>query len=287
MDILVTGSSGTVGSQVVSHLADRQGVTVRAGVRSAEERRAVKAAGNVMQVECDYDNAASLASSCKGVDKMFLLTPFDANQVELAVRLIGAAKAARVKQIVKLSALGAEREPGIQLGGWHRDVERLIEKSGMAWTCLCPNNFMDNFVHFYPPDADGAICLPFGTGACSFIDARDVGAVAATVLTSSGHEGKAYGLTGPQAFTIAQAADTLAEVTGRKITYVDVGELAAKAAWLRAGMPQSLVDAMMELYALDKAGHAAGVTNEVKHITGREPRSFREFARDHAMKWKA
>jgi len=283
--ILVTGATGTIGSQVISHLADKQDVVVRAGVRSADKADKLKA-GNVTPVDFDYEKPETLAAACKGADKLFLLTPFVENQVELGTRLVDAAKAAGVKHIVKLSAMGADQEPGIQLGRWHRAIEKHIEASGLGWTFLRPNNFMDNFVGYYPPDKEGTIYLPWGDGACSFIDARDVGAVAAAVLTSSGHERKAYVPTGPDAFTIAQAASAISEVTGRTIKYVDVPESAAKKAMLDMGIPEWMAVAMNELHAVDKAGYATEVTSDVKTLTGKAPRSFLDFARDHAAKWK-
>jgi uncharacterized protein YbjT (DUF2867 family) len=282
--ILVTGPTGTIGSQVVAHLAKKQDVTIRAGVRDAAKGKDKLPAG-VVPVDFDYDKPETLGAACQGVDKVFLLTPFAPNQVEIGNRLVDAAKAAGVKHIVKLSALGADQEPGIQLGRWHRAIEKHVEASGIAWTFLRPNNFMDNFAGYYPPDKEGAIYLPWGNGACSFIDARDVGAVAAACLTSSGHEGKAYVLTGPDAFTIARAAATLSEVTGRTIKYVDVPEAAAKKAMLDMGMPAWMVDGMMELHAVDKAGYAATVTDDVKKITGTAARSFRDYARDNVAKW--
>ena len=289
--ILVTGATGTIGSQVVNALSKKEGVTVYAGVRNDGKNAPDKAEklkrGNVTPVDFDYDKPETLAAALKGVDKVFLLTPFTPNQVELGIRLVDAAKAAGVKHLVKLSALGAEQEPGIQLGRWHRAIEKHVEASGLAWTFLRPNNFMDNFISYYPPDKEGAIYLPWGNGACSFIDARDVGAVAAAVLTSSGHEGKAYVPTGPEAFTIAQAASTLSEVTGRAIKYVDVPEAAARKAMLDMGVPAWMTDGMMELHAIDKAGYATIVTTDVKTLTGQAPRSFRDFARDNAAKWPA
>ncbi len=284
--ILVTGPTGTIGSQVVNHLATKQDVNIRAGVRTAEKGKTHFKSGTVTAVDFDYEKPETLAAACKGADKVFLLTPFAENQVELGTRLVDAAKAAGVKHIVKLSAMGADQEPGIQLGRWHRAIEKHIEASGIAWTFLRPNNFMDNFAGYYPPDKEGAIYLPWGNGACSFIDARDVGAVAAAVLTSGGHEGKAYVPTGPEAFTIAQAAATLSEVTGRTIKYVDVPEGAAKKAMLDMGIPAWMADAMMELHGVDKAGYAAEVTGDVKKLTGQAPRSFRDYARDNVAKWK-
>jgi len=284
--ILVSGAKGTIATQVIHALEGQAGVTVRAGVRNPANAKEL-ARGNVSPVELDYERPETLAAAVKGVDKVFLLTPFDARQVEFGKALVDAAKAAGVKQIVKLSAMGCEHEPGIQLGRWHRAVEKHIEASGIAYTFLRPNNFFENFVNYYPPGKDGNIYLPWGDGACSFVAAADIGAVAAAVLTKPGHENKAYVLTGPEAITIGQAARAIGEVSGRDVRYVDVPEEAAKQAMAGMGMPAFAVDAMAELHAIDKAGYAAAVSGDVKAILGREPTSFLEFAKKNAARWKA
>lgn len=283
--ILVTGATGTIGSQVVAALKGRDDVKVRAAVRSAAKAAGLTG-GNVTPVDFEYDKPEQMKKAVEGVDRLFLVTPFAQNQVELATGLINAAKAAGVKHIVKLSALGADSEPGIQLGRWHRAVEKAIEGSGLAWTFLRPNNFMENFLNYYPPDASGNIYLPWGQGACSWVAGSDIAAVAAAALTGSGHEGKAYEPTGPEALTIGQAAAVIGEVSGRKISYVDVPEAAAHKAMSDMGMPKWMVDAMMELHAVDKAGYAAKVTGDVQRVTGRAPLRFAQFAQQHAAGWK-
>ncbi|MFY0563571.1 SDR family oxidoreductase [Archangium lansingense] len=283
--ILVTGATGTIGSQVVSALKGRNDVTVRAAVRSAAKAEALKG-GNVTPVDFEYTKPELIQKAVAGVEKLFLVTPFTPDQVDLGARLVDFAKAAGVKHIVKLSAMGADFEPGIQLGRWHRTLERYIAGSGLTYTFLRPNNFMENFINFYPPGKDGNIYLPWGQGACSFIAGSDIAAVAVAALTSNAHENKAYNLTGPEAFTIGQAAATISEVSGKKASYVDVPEAAAQKAMLDLGMPAGVVDAMMELHAIDKAGYAGEVTDAVKKITGRAPMTFASFARQHAASWK-
>lgn len=281
--ILVTGSTGTVGSQVVHALSNVPGLTVRAATRGGKN----PFGGAVTTVGFDFDDPASLQSAVAGVDKVFLLTPFTPNQVELAGRLIEVAKAAGVKHVVKLSAIGCEVEPGIQLGRWHRAVERLVEASGIAYTFLRPNNFYENFLNYYPPQADGNIYLPWGSAGASFLAATDIAEVAKRALTQPGHEGKAYTLTGPQSLTIEHAARVIGEVTGRTIRYVDVPEEAARKGMLDVGMPSWMVDAMMELHALDKAGYAAAVAPDLVQLLGRPAQTFEEFAKLHADRWKA
>lgn len=275
--ILVTGATGTIGSQVVSELAAR-GVSVRAAARGAA--KASLPAG-VEAVDVRLGDTSSVDRALEGVTSAFLLTPFAEDQVALGTHFIDHAKAAGVSHIVKLSAMGSDIEPGIQLGRWHRAIERHLEASGIQWTILRPNNFMQNFLGYYPPDKEGVIYLPWGDGKCSFIDARDIARVAAVVLTTPGHDGKAYTLTGPAVFGIGEAAATIGKATGRKITYVDVPEDAARGAMLGAGLPAWMVDAMMELHAIDKAGYAAEVNDEVARLTGTPARSFEAFAATH------
>jgi uncharacterized protein YbjT (DUF2867 family) len=282
--ILITGATGTIGSEVVKALAAKPGVTLRVAVRSAAKAEKLLAP-NVVPVDFDYDKPDTIAAAVKGVDRVFLLTPFAQNQVELAQLLIDAAKAAGVKHIVKLSATGADIEPGIQLGRWHRAIEKAIEASGVAYTFLRPSNFMDNFIHYYPPAGDGNIYLPLGTGACAYIDARDIAAVAAAVLTEEGHYGKAYELSGPEALTTAEAAAAIGAVSKRDVHYVDVPDAAASKAMLDMQMPGWMVEAMMELHGIVKAGYASTVSPLVEKLTGKAPRTFAEFTRDHAAAW--
>ena len=283
--ILVTGATGTIGSQVVSALKGRNDVTVRAAVRSAAKAEALKG-GNVTPVDFEFTRPELLQKAVEGVDRIFLVTPFSEDQVDLAARLVDAATVAGVKHIVKLSAMGADMLSGIQLGRWHRTIERYIAGSGMAYTFVRPNNFFENFINYYGPGKDGNIYLPWGQGACSFIAGADVAAVAAAALTSAGHENQAYALTGPEAFTIGQAAAAIGEATGRKVQYVDVPEAAAHKGMSDAGMPSWMVDGMMELHAINKAGYAAQVTDAVQKVTGRAPMGFAQFARQHAASWK-
>ncbi len=283
--ILVTGATGTIGSQVVSALGSASGVKVRAAVRKADQAKRL-ASANVEPVDFDYSNPDAIAKAVAGVDKIFLVTPFVSDPVELASTLIDAAKTAGVKHIVKLSAIGCDIEPGIVLGRLHRAIEKKIEASGIAYTFLRPNNFFENFFNYYGPDAQGNIYLPWGTASCSFMAGADIAAVASVALTAPGHEGKAYELTGPEAITIADAARAISEVTGRTIRYVDVPEEAAKSAMLGMQMPAWMVDAMMELHAIDKAGYASAVSENAEKLLGRKPMSFSAFAQKNASKWQ-
>ncbi|MBM7119389.1 SDR family oxidoreductase [Archangium primigenium] len=283
--VLVTGATGTIGSQVVAALKGREDVKVRAAVRSAAKADALRG-GGVVPVDFEFTKPELIKKALTGVEKVFLVVPFTAEQVEHATKFIDLAKEAGVRHVVKLSALGCEYVPGIDLGRWHRIVERYLEGSGLAHTFLRPTNFMENFIHFNPPGKDGNIYLPFGQAGCSFIAGADIAAVAAAALTTPGHEGQAYDLVGPEALTVAQVAEQIASVAGRPVKYVDVPEEAARQGMVGAGMPGWSADAMLQLYGLIKAGHAARVTDTVQKITGRAPTTFAEFAKKHAASWK-
>jgi uncharacterized protein YbjT (DUF2867 family) len=125
-----------------------------------------------------------------------------------------------------------------------------------------------------------------GDAGVSLIDARDVADVAAHVLTTDGHVGKAYTLTGPAPVTVGEVAATIAEVAGRPVTYVDMPEEAMRQGLLGFGLPQPMVDGMMDLWETNRSGATAFVTDAVQELTGRPGRSFAEFARDHAGAWR-
>jgi uncharacterized protein YbjT (DUF2867 family) len=281
--ILITGATGTVGAELVRALSNRN-VHVRAGVRSVIKGDRLRHFNpDVQLVEMDFQRPDSLTLALTGVDRVFLLTPFTDTQVEDGQRLIDAAKALGVRQVVKLSALGAEAEPGIQLGRWHRAIERHLEQSGLPYAILRPSSFMQNFLNYQGQTIreQGTIYQPLGEGRVSYIDAFDIAETAAAILTDDipKHHGRAYPLTGPAALSLHEVAATLGEATGRPVQYVDVPEDAARQAM--HGAPQWMTDAMLELYAVAKAGYSAAVTSDVERLTGRPPRTVQEFAQEH------
>lgn len=283
--VLVTGASGTIGSATVRALATRGDVRVKAGLHDLSKAPQMTGPG-VEPVALDWARPEAWASALEGVDKVFLLTPVSNHAHEQASAFVDAARTAGVTHIVRLSAMGADQEPGIQLGRWHRIVERCLAASGIAWTILRPTGFMQNFINYSPPAPDGNIYLPYGQGTNAYVDATDVGAVAALALAEAGHAGKVYALTGPELLSVAEVAEAMSRATGRQIRYVDVPEEAARQAMLGAGLPEWMVSAFLELHAVGKAGYAAVRTPDVQQVLGRPPRTFAEFARDNADAWR-
>ncbi len=281
--IFVTGATGNVGSQVVQQLI-ASGVTPRVAVRSINKAEALKKAG-AEPVEMDLNRPETVQSALTGVDKVFLVSPFVPNMVELTAILIEAAKKANVQQIVKLSALA---QPEIALSKWHLEMEKAITSSNIPFTFLRPNGFMQNFVNAMAESikSDNAFYLNAGDGKVSFVDTRDIASVAVAALITSGHEGQSYTITGAQALSHTESASILSQVLGRTISYVDVPEDVVRQGMQDAGMPELTVNALLELYASYKAGQAATVSPVVEQVTGKQPISFEQFAKDYAEVWQ-
>jgi len=281
--ILVTGATGTIGREVIRHLL-KKNAGVRAGVRDAGKAK-TQFGGSVELTNFDFEDPASYPVALRDIEKLFILPPLIPNQVEVTTPLVDAAKSAGVRHIVKLSAVGADPAASFTLGRWHGQTDEYVRRSGLGFTLLRPNSFMQNFINYFPP-RDGMIYLPWGDGKASFVDTRDVGAVAAEVLTGQGHEGVTYDLTGPEALGVADVASTVSTVSGKEIRYVDVPETAARDAMLQAHIPQWQVDALLELHAINKQSLWDAVSSDVEKVTGKPATSFTQFARDHAERFQ-
>jgi len=284
--ILVTGSTGKIGSELTRQLAAK-GTRVRALVRDAKKGEAIQAAG-VELARGDLGDPASLDAAMKGVERVFLLSSVDQRQAELQGNVVSAAKDAGVRHIVKLGAAGTSLDSPITVGRLHAQTERDIEASGIPYTFLKPALFMQFMLTHAPTiRTDGAFYAPMRDGKVPMIDVRDIAAVAAAVLTGSGHEGKAYTLTGPEALSMHDAAQKLGHAIGRPVTYVDVPPDAARQAMVAQGIPPWFVEDLLRLMEVFAAGYAATVSPDVKNVLGRAPGSFDQFARDFARAFNA
>jgi uncharacterized protein YbjT (DUF2867 family) len=284
--IFVTGATGNIGSNVVKELL-AQGLKIRVDVRSRDKADIFVKQG-IDTVAMDFNDPQSIESGLKGIEKVFSMSPLVPNMVQMGLNFVQAAKEAGVKHIVRLSGMGADAPQPITVGKWHREVEKAIEDSGIDYTFLRPNSFMQNYINYaaHTIKAQNAFYFPQGDGKMSYVDARDVAAVAATALTKEGYLRKAYTITGPEAVSNYDIANILSNVTGRTINYVDAPEEAARQGMKQAGMPDILINALMELYAVNKAGYTAEVTDAVEKVTGRKATSFSRFANDFVTAFK-
>jgi uncharacterized protein YbjT (DUF2867 family) len=277
--ICVTGASGTVGSALLARLASR-GVQVRALVHSAAGRELVEQ-NTFEAVDGDFDRPETFEAAMEGCDQLFLLTPPHPDQATREMRLIDAAHKAGVEHVVGLSVMGAHPQSPVSFARWHGEVDEHLISSGIAHTILRPAGFMQT--HLWPVDSvkiSGRWYGMSGDGVAAFIDAEDVAEAAASVLTGSG-EGGICELTGPAAINMPQAAAVLAGVIGRRVDYVEVSAEELRERLVASGKQDFEAEAMTILYQAVRAGHTATVTNYVEALTGRQARSFREFAEAH------
>lgn len=200
--------------------------------------------------------------------------------------IISEAKKNGVEYVVKLSVFGADAEPGIKIGRLHRQEEKIIEESGITHTFLRSSAFMQNFVNYYgyTIKARNAIYLPTGEGKVSFIDARDIAAIAAKLLTKSNNGTSQYGnkahvVTWSEALSYGQIAEIISKEIGRKISYVDAAEEDVRKAMKSIGREDWLIDAILEEFYNTRVGNRSTTTNIVEEILGRKPILFAQFVR--------
>src|ERR687895_452110 len=211
--ILVTGATGTLGSEVVKQLSSvTPAVNIKAGVHSAQNIK--KDGDRVEVVVIDYNKLETLKEALSQVDKLFLLTPDVPNAHELASNMVSEAKKAGIRHIVKQSVMGADLEANVGTLRLHHQAEKIIEQSEIPFTFLRPNEFMQNFVNFHSHfiKNNNAFYLPLEDAKVSLVDVRDIAAVAVKSLTedrSDKHNNKTYLITGPEALSYYQAADIL------------------------------------------------------------------------------
>ena len=275
--ILITGASGNVGKEVLKQIT-QTGVEVRAAFQSVS-----KAAGTpsgVDIVSLDYNRAETLQTALKGVDRVFLVGPPTAQLPALECKAIEVIAQSDVRQVVKLSAMGGREAI---FPRQHAQSEQYIQATGVPFTFLRPNGFMQNMVNYNSPtiNTQSAFYGSEGDGRVSHIDIRDVAAVAVKALTEDGHVGKAYTLTGPEALTNREIAQVLSQEVGREIRFINLPAAQLKEALLSAGVLEWNADALLDLQRLYREGKATTVTRDVEEILGRKPISFAQFFRDY------
>lgn len=229
--------------------------------------------------EFDLDRPETWGPALAGVDRLFLLVPPGVG-VGPVREFADAADRVGVRHVASLSILGAEKLPVLP----HRRVEKHLAGSGMATTFLRASYFAQNLTEIHQPEIveRDEIFVPAGDGRLSFVDARDVAAVAAAVLTEPGHEGLAYDLTGPVAMDFGEVAAVFTDVLDRPIRYTDPSRLAFARRLYGRGVPAPLVAFMVVEYSVVRLGVGGRTTDDVARVLGREPRTMREFVADHA-----
>jgi uncharacterized protein YbjT (DUF2867 family) len=275
--ILITGASGNVGKEVLKQIT-QTGVEVRAAFQSAS--KAAGAPSGVEIVTVDYNQPETLRTALKAVERVFLVGPPTAQLPALERRAMEVIAQSGIRQVVKLSAMGGREAI---FPRQHARSEDYIQSTGVPYTFLRPNGFMQNMVNYDAPtiDTQSAFYGSEGDGRVSHIDIRDVAAVAVKALTEDDHAGKAYTLTGPEALTNKEIAQILSAELRREIRFINLPPKKLRDRLLSAGVPEWNADALLDLQRLYREGKATTVTRDVEQILGRKAISFAQFFRDY------
>lgn len=282
MDILVFGATGNTGSLIVNQLKSKNADFGIATINAAEAKGFGLDDAQVRQA--DFNDIDSLEKAMSGVSRIYLLMPISPDMVAWTENVINAAKSAGVSHIVKQSGLNASANATSGVIRDHAETDKMIAASGIDYTLLQPNSFYQNFYGNVPSiKAEGNFYAPLGDASLSNVDINDVAEVAATVLTSDGHSGKTYQLTGPTALTSAEQAAVLSKAAGKEISYVNVPSDAFTAALEGMGLGEWLSQALTDMTVWFEAGDYAPVYDNVQIILGRPARSFEDFAEELAQ----
>ncbi len=287
-DILVTGSTGNVGREVV-RLLSALNSPVTAAVRNPSESQ--KSFGsNVRCVSFDFTNPETFAGAFAGINKLFLVRPPAIAEIDRITPALNAAKQASVEEIVFLSIIGADKNQIVP----HYKIERAIEQLNIPAVFLRCSFFMQNLNTTHREDIRlrDRLFMPAGNGKTSFIDVRDIAAVAVKILTEK-HDrvkeellsNRAYDLTGAVALTYAEVATIFTTVLGRQIQYTNPAISIFIWQMLRQGFSLQFVLVMVGIYTTARFGLAGMVTSDVQQLLGRSPISMQQYVEDYRECW--
>ncbi|MFD5844872.1 SDR family oxidoreductase [Streptomyces chartreusis] len=276
--ILVTGATGTIGSEVVRQLAAR-GEKVRALTR---DPAAARVPSGVEAVPGHPGDRASVEGAMAGVEAAFLVGVFGPDDAEHDRGLVEAARSAGVRRIVKLSSIGTGDPRLAGFGRWHLPGEEAVRGSGLEWTVLRPSSFASNTLAWADAVREGTPAPnPMGEGKQGVVDPGDVAEVAVRTLLEPGHSGRTYTLTGPENISASGQAEVLGEILGRPVTLLSLTADQRREQLLGAGLGADYADSLMAGARFIEEGGNAVVTDDVPEVLGRPARSYREWAADH------
>ncbi len=281
--ILLSGTTGSTGFEVARRLLAMD-VPFRAGGRDVGRIRQ-RLGEKPEALHFDYTDPATYAAAFEGIERMFLVLPPQVSDVRRDVfPALAAAKQAGVKYIVFLSVLDVDKLKFLA----HAQVEGELARLGIIVTDLRPGCYMQNFNTFHRAEIvhRGEIFVPAGDGKISFIDVRDVAAVAAVVLTQAGHAGRVYDLTGGEALDYAEAAQCFTEALGRKISYANPSVAAYISRTVARGGSLGAALEIARLHAATRAGKAGRISADVEKLLGRKPITLRQYVQDYRAAWE-
>lgn len=270
--IVVTGAGGKLGRLVAAELAAR---TNPAEVRLASrhpDKLADLAARGFPTVRADFDDPASLAAAFAGAKAVLIISGDAPNEVRIRQHraAVDAAKAAGVGRVVYTSFTNPTPASRFTFAAIHADTEAYLKASGLTWTILRDNQYAENLGNaLAQAKATGTLALPGASGKVAYISRADVAAAVAGALLGSGHDGKTYELTGPEALDLAGVAAAASKALGRPVAAVDGDPAAFAAVFTSFGLPPFLVEALVSIYAAAAAGEFAAVSQDAAKLAGR------------------
>jgi uncharacterized protein YbjT (DUF2867 family) len=283
--ILITGATGLVGRTLVQELVKR-GVSASVGIHSPHKYDFIKLP-DIRYINLNFEDIASMDRALQNIEVLYLITPDVREQVEYVRRIVDRSQIWGVQHIIRLSMFGADAVPGTKFTRWHKQAEQYIEKTGIPFTFLRPNVFMQNFLRHIQPSG-GFIALPLNGSKISYVDVRDVADVSAEILQKPWvYEFQKLELTGLEALSIDDVAEYISNQTGYKIGYIPVSEQTARHIFENSGMPDWLVDGMIEWYVMERKGECSSVNMTIENITKKKPVIFSKFVKDNLSAFKA
>jgi uncharacterized protein YbjT (DUF2867 family) len=281
--ILVTGATGKSGREIVKQLSEA-GAQVRALVRDPAKAAWLAELPGIEIVEGDLSKPETLAPAFVGVERALLLPAPAPSSVAEQSNFIEAAVRAGTPHVVKFSAVGADASAAEGFARWHGLGEEQLKASGRAYTILRPALFMQELLNTW--GGQRTIYLPLGDMRQAPVDTRDIAAVAVKTLTEDGHASQTYEITGPEALTYTEIATQISAATGVEVNYVAITFEQFRQTLAGLGLPSWLIAALVDLNQKLAGGVGSEVTNVVREVAGKEPRTFAEFAREHAAQFR-
>lgn len=282
--IIVTGATGRVGSKLVELLL-KVSEPVRVLTRNPQKVASLQAFGASI-VLGDFTQLNTLNAALLGCDRLISIPPNTLNQAEQEIQLFKAAKCAGIRRIVKLSTVKANPESNCHFFRQHAIAEEYLKQSGVSFTILQSNSFMQNFLWFtHEMRTQGTLSLPMQGAKTAPVDIRDVARVAHVVLTRADDEGKTHNITGLEMLSLKDIAEQISVAANKKITYINVSPCDFKRTLLQSGLHEWYAEAIVASWQVASEGQPT-VTNAVAEITGRRPIAFEQFVQNHKHAFK-
>ena len=278
--ILVTGATGNIGSELVKQLIAKS-ADVRVVTRDKNKVSHLNPA--IEAVIGDRQDPTVIKKALQSADKVFLLPVLLDEKHEADRLLIDEAKRANVDRIVMISSGVIRSNPKNPIGVLHREVELLIEESGIPWTVLRPGGFTSNALRFWAETIKSLATVfnPTGDGKSAPISPYDIAAVAAVALTAAGHEAKTYYLTGPELLSTHDQVNILSKVIGQPIQCIDIPAEVAAERLESIGLPEPVIQGLYDVWIQVRNNEGTFQTDEVEKLTGQPAQTFETWCREH------